>query len=789
MPGTARSEGLPRTTRTLLGALVLAIGLGCGDDQRTAEAPAATGVEESVDSVEPEDASAYVGVERCASCHSEQLVAWRGSDHDRAMEVASREVLLAPFEGERLETDGQWWRFLSEGDRFLVERGEGAETLERLDVEYGFGVWPLQQLLVERERGRLQVLPLAWDSRSADEGGGRWFALPEGPALPPGDPLHWEELAGNWNSQCASCHSTALEKGYRSAEDRFDTRYAEIDVACEACHGPGRTHADAYAEGDAAGGEGDRGALSVRFEPYRSDDWQRAPGARIASRVSPRNADAQLDVCAPCHALRSPLLDVADPGTPFLDSHRPRLMEPGLYFDDGQIREEVYVWGSFMQSRMAAAGVRCNDCHDPHSLSTRREGNALCTGCHAPEAFDGPDHHGHAQGSRGSACVDCHMPARTYMGVDARRDHSFPMPRPVRSEALGAPDPCLACHADREAPWAKAAIDRWRADRPVAAHWADVLVEEGTRRNDPARWLEVAGDESNPAIVRGGAWIRFADEAHVMPPLEALVERFRTAPALERLGLVEVGRRLPPAERHALLRPLLEDPRRAIRVEAAEAMLDVPARLFDPGGRSALGRGLREYRTAQEVDAERPVAQVNLGRLALAYGDPVEAREAYTRALARAPYFVPAWVNLADLDRMEGDDAAAVDRLEQAVALAPDDALTRHSLGLALHRVGRREDSLAALEQAAAERPDVPRFRLGWALALDAAGRRGEAIRVLADAVDAEQADPDVFLTLVTMLRDEGRVEEAGSRLDAFARVFPGDPRIEGLRASVESGR
>ena len=145
---------------------------------------------------------------------------------------------------------------------------------------------------------------------------------------------------------------------------------------------------------------------------------------------------------------------------------RVALLEPGLYHPDGQILEEVYVYGSFVQSRMHSAGVTCSDCHDPHALNVRSAGNALCSRCHQSAAYDTPAHHFHEPESTGASCVECHMPATTYMVNDPRRDHSIRVPRPHLSVQLGTPNACTDCHTDRSADWAAGFVDLWYESRP-----------------------------------------------------------------------------------------------------------------------------------------------------------------------------------------------------------------------------------------------------------------------------------------------------------------------------------
>jgi hypothetical protein len=110
---------------------------------------------------------------------------------------------------------------------------------------------------------------------------------------------------------------------------------------------------------------------------------------------------------------------------------------------------------------MYRRGVTCMDCHEPHALKLRAEGNAPVRAVTAAAAFDTGQHHFHKAGSKGAQCVECHMPAQAYMVVDPRRDHSIRVPRPDLSESLGTPNACTGCHEDRRPRWAASAMDQW----------------------------------------------------------------------------------------------------------------------------------------------------------------------------------------------------------------------------------------------------------------------------------------------------------------------------------------
>jgi predicted CXXCH cytochrome family protein len=762
-------------------AALLAIGLlaACGQERSAPPAPPSPTAAPAPAPEEP----AFVGAARCAACHAAEATAWRGSHHDRAMEEPSEASVAGDFADARFEHAGVASRFFRRGGRYLVETEGSDGKPAEFEVAWTFGVEPLQQYLVRFPGGRVQALGVAWDARPREAGGQRWFSLHPDERIPPGDVLHWTGPAQRWNVQCADCHSTDLRRGYDAARDAYDTSWAELDVACEACHGPGAAHV-AWAEAAARGepGAADRG-LTVRFAPARHEDWVLDPGAPIARLGMPRGERTELETCAPCHARRSLLREGSRPGEPFLDAFRPALLDEGLYEADGQMRDEVYVHGSFLQSRMYAAGVTCSDCHDPHSLRLRAEGNALCGQCHRAEVFDAPAHHRHAAGSPGAACVSCHMPARTYMVVDVRHDHSFRVPRPDLSVAIGTPNACTDCHADRAPAWAADAVARWFPHgRSGTPHYGEALAAGRAGLPGADRALAAfAADQAQPGIARATALSLLE-----RPGPEALRRAAADPDPLVRLGALEAAARAAPAERLGAVRPLLRDPLRAVRIEAARTLADVPPSLWVPAERAALADALAEYRAAQRAQADRPEPHVNLALLHLALGEPAAARREYETALRLAPWFVPAAANLADLERAEGNDAGAEALLRRALASAPESAELHHALGLALVRSGRRAEALAELERAVELAPAQVRFAYVLAVALNDAGEGDRALAVLSAAHQRRPGDREVLAALATLSIQAGHREEAIRYARALADAAPDDPEARALLTQLE---
>ncbi len=725
---------------------------------------------------------AYLGSTACADCHADAFAAWRGSQHARAMLEASTDTVAGDFDAASVSHFGVTSTFFRSDGKFMV-RTEGADGRPAdFAVRYTFGVAPLQQYLVEFPRGRLQSLTIAWDTRAAEQGGQRWFHLYPDERITPDDPLHWTGIDQNWNYQCADCHSTNLRKRYDAGADRFDTTWSEINVACEACHGPGERHV-AWAR------EGARGAdpgLTARLDERRGVAWQSDPATGNARRSTRRDSSREIEVCARCHARRGQFSDEHVAGEPLHDAFRPALIEPGLYWPDGQMRDEVYNYGSFLTSRMAAAGVTCSDCHEPHSQRLRAEGNAVCAQCHLPQRFDTRTHHHHGPGSDSARCVSCHMPATTYMVVDPRHDHSFRIPRPDRGAALGVPDACTRCHTDRDAPWAVAAVRGWYKDpRPGYQSFAETFAaaDAGDGRARPSL-IALAEDAAQPAIVRASALWRLVSSPDpdmlraVRMGLADPDPNLRSA-AVEALGGFE------PRSRAQALAPLLDDPVRLVRIEAARGLAGAPEALLDEQARRRHRAALEEYEAAQRFNADRPEARANLGGLYAERGQAEDAEHELRAALAIDRRYVPAWANLADLQRSLGREPEAQATLREGLAATGGAAALHHALGLSLVRSGAAGEALPELEAAARAQPSNARYDYVYGIALHSTGQPDRAIAWFEVALDRHPANRDILMALVTMNAEAGRKDEALRHVAELAKAYPGDQEVEQLLRSL----
>ncbi len=718
----------------IVALLIVAAVLGAWAWQRSAYAPSPP--------------PAFVGSSACVSCHAAEHAAWSASQHALAMQPVTDKSVLGRFDGEAFTVGGVSSTFSHDGGRYLVQTDGADGKPADFEAKYTFGVYPLQQYLLPLPGGRLQALGIAWDARPAASGGQRWFHLY--PDAPPeaGGPLHWTGTDQNWNYQCADCHSTNVRKNFDAPAGTFATTWSEISVGCEACHGPASNHLAWARRGKGWRALGEARGLTVTLDERRGAEWRRTD-APTATRSGPRTTSREIDTCARCHSRRGQYSDAIAAGGNWLDAFRPALIEPGLYYADGQQRDEVYTWGSFVQSRMHAAGVTCADCHEPHSGKLRAAGNAVCAHCHAPETFDVPAHHHHAAGSQGAQCTACHMPASTYMVIDPRHDHSLRIPRPDRNAATGAPDACTACHANRDPAWAAAQIHAWYPQPgPGFQTFADAFA--AADRGEPAAadaLATIIADPAQPSLVRASALarlLRFLDPENLTVVANAL----RDPDALVRATAADAFSLVPPAERTDRLSPLLSDPVRLVRMAAARSLAGESESRLVGEELSAFASALGEWTAAQEFNADRPEALTNLGTLQTERQNWNAAIAAYRKALALDPTFVQAAVNLADADRALGDEAAAEKVLREALARNPQAPAARHALGLALIRQGRVKEALAELRRAAELEPSQPHFAFVYAVALHDTGDADTSIATLRRAIAAHPYERELVQAL-----------------------------------------
>ncbi len=700
--------------------------------------------------------AAFVGSASCRDCHVAEFERWTGSDHDKAMDVATEQTVLGDFDDATFSDGRVSSRFYRRDGRFLVHTEGPDGEMAEFEVTHVFGHDPLQQYLVPFPGGRLQALNLTWDASEQ-----RWYRQYPDQDIPAGDWLHWTRGGQNWNGMCAECHSTNLQKGYDPGSDSYQTTWSDIDVGCEACHGPGSRH-----------------VAWARIQPMARPDIAEYGLAVTTSRISPAGV---VELCAPCHSRRAELGDYDHTGAELLDHMLPSLLREGLYHSDGQILDEVYVYGSFLQSKMYAREVSCPDCHDSHSLALHREGNELCLQCHQPEVYDTRDHHFHqkiheGKESEGAKCVRCHMVERPYMVIDWRADHSFRLPRPDLSAEVGTPNACTqsGCHDDKPLEWSIDAYSKWygEARKP---HFGTTFAAAGN--GDPAARPEltrIAESELAPAIVRATAIELLARSPAAAEGAAVRAAIAAPEPLLRRTAAAHLELASPAdVER---LAPLLSDPVKAVRMVAVARLAAVPRDLLKPYQKEAFDAALVEYRDAMAYTLDFASSAYNLGNLEVGLGNPEVAERYYRQAIAIDDLFTPAKANLAVVLSGRGRNGEAEELLREILRDYPENSEAMVSLGLLRIEMGDPDEGAEWLARAAVARPEDARVHRNLGLLLQQQGRPDEAEAALRRAYELAPGDLDILHVWADHLLRKGRREEGSRIVERLIELYPDQP-------------
>ena len=781
----------------------------------------------------------YVGRNSCITCHAAQGREWTDSHHDLAMDLATDKTVLGDFEDAVIEHFGIKSRMFRKDGRFLVNtEGPDGEMLD-FEVKYVFGVEPLQQYMVEFDRtkdmqedeiARLQVLRISWDTKNK-----KWFYLSPPDVdesverLSPDDDLHWTGIAQRWNNMCADCHSTNLQKSFDVKKNQYHTTFSEIDVSCEACHGPGSIH--------------------VELAKDKSLFWDRKLGYGLA-KLKGKNPEPEIQTCATCHSRRRFVHPGFKPGENYNDFFATELLHDLTYHADGQIKDEVYVHGSFTQSKMYHKGIRCSDCHNPHTTKLKFQGNKVCTSCHAHAAskYDTIAHHHHREGSTGASCVECHMPETTYMDVDPRRDHSLRIPRPDLSVDLGTPNACSGCHLEKAtipsekresfkqyADWIAASnngdkevakellkLDKWSSDhvkkwygekeRPIK-HFAYALSQ--ARSDDPSErqaseptLIALAKSKTTAAIVRATALFEMGD-SESPDSLKAAVAALRDpnpqvrAAALTRFEteIAITNNRVSATSEDAIetmfnfligqLVPLLEDDVRLVRTEAARVLAGVPTHVLQEitvaPQRKAWRAALDEFKAGIHINGDRAGAHMTLAILHEQLGDDGKAIIAYKTAIRVEPTVTGPRTNLAAINDRLAEDADR--RARQAASQRDRDTVMQMAKLVGKYRgeaEALRREELNFLERDARLAPDNAMIQYRYGLSLYLHDRSDEAEKYLISANDLDEYSPQFTLALALLYQKQERWSEALEFAKQLVTLRPDDQSYQQLLSDIK---
>ncbi|MCF8363094.1 MAG: tetratricopeptide repeat protein [Prolixibacteraceae bacterium] len=723
----------------------------------------------------------YVGGENCKECHLGEYNDWKGSHHDLAMDIATDSTVLADFSDVTLKSGGRVHKMYKKGDGFFVYTDGEDGTMQEFEVKYVFGFTPLQQYLVEFDRGRLQALPLTWNTLDST-----WYHMADSlyvdEEMNHENWLHWTNQAQNWNGMCAECHSTNLQKNYDYKTDTYNTTYSEIDVSCEACHGPGSRHVE-----------------WANLPEYSQAKFQ---NYGLLVKTSGIDNAQYVDNCVRCHSRKLSLGDFDHSAKSIYDHSIPELPDEPSWHVDGQILDEDYVYASFLQSKMfdSNRGVQCNDCHNVHSGERLFDDNRLCYQCHREDIYGDYSHHRHKDyGMPGEAvisesgvkydvgsgtdCINCHMHGQYYMGVDYRHDHSFRIPRPDLSIKHGTPNACNQCHADETNEWAEEYITEWFGDRR-RYHYAEAFHAAQNGEVEAASELKyIVENELFPPNIRSLAIIDLGNYYpdslrdiqntylnHLNPSL-----RVASIRSLHQQNTENTGRLL----------KSLNDATKAVRVEAVQRLMQLGEERIPADYKELYQKVLKEYKEVLNYNADFPTGKINLANYYYNQNDLKNAEKFYLAAYRQDKelYFVK--LNLAYLYNRRGENDKAERLFGEYIDDVPDDVDARYSYALLLSEMGKYDQSLSTLLEVSEMAPDRPRVSHNIAMMYDFMNEKSKAEQFLKREVEIAD-NLDSRLVLLKFYLDNSMNHKALTLGKKILESYPDNEDVKQVVANLE---
>ncbi len=726
-------------------------------------------------------AAEYIGSQQCKNCHQTEFSAWKGSDHEMSMNHATDEYVLGNFDNAALVSNGKENRFFKKGHQFWVNISGPDGKFHDYQIKYTFAYHPLQQYMVEFEDGRVQLIPFAWDSRTKKEGGQRWFNLyPQ--FTKDHQEFYWTNTGQNWNYMCADCHSTNVKKNFDDKTNTYKTTFSEINVGCESCHGPASEHVTWTKVESTKLAKPEHAGFDRELSKSVSH-WQ-LESNKTTLTADKINPSQQTLVCAQCHSRHVQISNNDHvKGNDFGERYLLSLINEPLYYPDGQIYDETFVYGSFLQSKMAKNGVVCSNCHDPHSTKLTIPKEQVCLQCHMSETYAQKTHHQHQDSSAGAQCVNCHMPETTYMQIDKRADHGWHIPRPDIAKQLGTPDTCLSCHNDKNSDWSSQKVEKWFPASSIRAerHFSPVFAAANQGYSTVASALShIAQNEANSDIIRASALERLAP----FPDTNTIIAVARGAKHNDsniRLGAISGSAALEGAERWRVIAPLLKDEVLAVRAQAALAIVPLWSELSQTN-KTFLTPALNEYMQIQDFNADRGYAHNNKASVFAYQADYQAAERAFKVGIKIEPYFANSYTNLAELYRRQQKNAQSIEVLLTGQKASPENADIDYQLALAYIRAKKTALAVTNLKQATIKEPNNAQYHYVYALSVESTNS-GEAQKSLNKAYQIGGNPQHLFALCELQVRLNSF--QANQCINKLSQVAP-ENVIEQLKSSLK---
>jgi len=701
--------------------------------------------------------SHFLGDNNCKECHKEQFKEWKGSHHDKAMQLADSTSVLGNFNDEKFTSQGVTSHFYKKEGGFYVNTEGPDGNNHDYKIVYTFGITPLQQYIVKFPDGRFQCLRTAWDSVE-----NKWFDLYPDFKVVHSEWLHWSRGGLNWNTMCSDCHSTNVRKNYDFETETFDTKYAIINVNCEACHGPGKEHVE------------DVKRLGNKYAPTGT--------MHMTLKTTPKDL---VDQCARCHMRREQFSEAFNFEGTMLDHYYPQLIEEPTYYPDGQILDEDYVYGSFVQSKMYKNNVACNNCHDSHSLKLKFEGNTLCAQCHLPEKFNTPKHHFHEMGTDGAKCINCHMPGKYYMGNDFRRDHSFRVPRPDLSLKYGTPNACAGCH-EKDDEWAWEAFGRLYG-AVDSTHFSEKLAPGITGQpNAHTGLLELINDKTQVEIARASA-VKALSNYNPENFIDDYINWLNDKSPLVRGATVDILSEINNTDYVNSFLPLLNDPKRSIRIKAFYGLASISESQVPEKYKEVYQKVKKEFFTHLNTNSDFVGGHIKRANYYLKKGDLQKGIEGYESALKIDNIDNQARLTLANLYYNTQNYPKAEEAFKMVIKQEPEYGPTYYSLALLSAELNKTDEAIELLNTAVKKMPDNIRVYYNLSLLYDKKQDLENAEKTLIEGLKIDGNNESLLYALAYHCSKYGKNDKAKNIVIRLIQLYPNNPQYSNFLQQLNS--
>jgi len=719
----------------------------------------------------------FIGSDKCAECHKPEYEDWIGSNHQLAMQLPTDKTVLGDFNNTKYTIYGVTSKFFKKDSVFYVNT-EGPDGKHHdFEVKYTFGVYPLQQYLVIFPKGKLQVLTPFWDSRSKENGGQKWQHLYPDEYIASHDELNWARPLQNWNYMCAECHSTNVKKDYNPETLTYNTHFDEINVSCEACHGPGDIH-EKWAENK----DEKLKNMGLVFDIMDRDSayWNINPKSGLVTRSSERKSQMQVEWCARCHSRRTQLTDEYTYGKVLEHTHMASTLDYPLYNDDGTNNDEDYVYGSFIQSKMYKKGVTCKDCHNVHSGELKAPKDNVCFQCHMPNQYQSTDHHKHKVNSTGASCINCHMPKITVMVVDPRSDHSIRIPRPDISVKTGATNACNNCHKDKTNEWSLDNFKKWYGNKyDTISHYGFAFNNVRTNKPNSQTDLNLVIKDKNVSNIVLGTAIKYQDYVNNPLAYENLKMALNSKSALVRRSALESLRSLAKEEQQKYALPMAKDTVFGVRYIANSFLYDMATENLSPENQLIIKKARKEYITQLLYYQDRSLGMSSLGVAAIALNKLDQAENYFKKAIETDSLNLIVQVNYADLKRMKGENDACISILKNVISKNKKFSMAYQALAFAYIRIKDKQKALKTFESATKNVPSDPQNYYYLAVILNDLGKPNAAISALKIGLKNNTNNESLLQLSYSIYRDQNQLENANKILEELKKLYPNSKQYQ----------